>query len=88
MLLNRFFPTINRAARRQFVSSINYKYTPITKRFYTMEQHSAACCSIPPVVVKGYEPKGKYEDIGGLKTCQYYNCRGSPIGRISYLTAM
>jgi len=30
--------------------------------------HSAACCSIPPIVAKGYEPKGKYETIGGLKT--------------------
>jgi len=30
--------------------------------------HSAACCSIPPIVAKGYEPKGKYEIIGGLKT--------------------
>jgi len=30
--------------------------------------HSAACCSIPPIVSKGYEPKGKYETIGGLKT--------------------
>ncbi|KAF4621529.1 hypothetical protein G7Y89_g14546 [Cudoniella acicularis] len=30
--------------------------------------HSAACCSIPPVVSKGYEAKGKYETIGGLKT--------------------
>ncbi|KAH8811633.1 dienelactone hydrolase family protein-like protein [Xylogone sp. PMI_703] len=30
--------------------------------------HSEACCTIPPVIVKGYEPKGKYEDIGGLKT--------------------
>jgi len=30
--------------------------------------HSAACCSIPPIVAKGYEAKGKYETIGGLKT--------------------
>jgi len=30
--------------------------------------HSAACCSIPPIVSKGYEAKGKYETIGGLKT--------------------
>lgn len=33
-----------------------------------MHGHSAACCSIPPIVSKGYEPKGKYETIGGLKT--------------------
>ncbi|RAL66000.1 hypothetical protein DID88_005661 [Monilinia fructigena] len=30
--------------------------------------HSAACCNIPPIVSKGYENKGKYETIGGLKT--------------------
>ncbi|KAH8601365.1 dienelactone hydrolase family protein-like protein [Bisporella sp. PMI_857] len=30
--------------------------------------HSAACCSIPPIVSKDYEQKGKYETIGGLKT--------------------
>lgn len=28
-----------------------------------------ACCSIPPVVAKGYSPKGKYIDIDGMKTC-------------------
>jgi len=33
--------------------------------------HSKACCNIPPVVSKGYELKGKYETIGGLKTCEY-----------------
>jgi len=33
-----------------------------------MHGHSAACCSIPPIVSKGYEQKGKYETIGGLKT--------------------
>lgn len=30
--------------------------------------HSAACCSIPPIISKGYEAKGKYETIGGVKT--------------------
>lgn len=33
-----------------------------------MHGHSAACCSIPPIVSKGYEAKGKYETINGLKT--------------------
>jgi len=32
--------------------------------------HSQACCNIPPVVSKGYENKGGYEDIGGFKTCK------------------
>jgi len=35
-----------------------------------IDGHSAACCNIPPVISKGYEPKGKYETLGGLKTCQ------------------
>jgi len=30
--------------------------------------HSEACCNIPPIVVEGYEPKGKYETINGMKT--------------------
>jgi dienelactone hydrolase len=30
--------------------------------------HSAACCNIPPIVAKGYKPKGSYEQIGGYKT--------------------
>lgn len=30
--------------------------------------HSAACCNIPPVVSKGYQAKGSYEEIGGYKT--------------------
>lgn len=33
-----------------------------------MSLHSAACCTVPPVVSKGYEPKGKYVEVDGLKT--------------------
>lgn len=29
---------------------------------------SQACCSVPPVVSKGYQQKGEYTDIAGLKT--------------------
>ncbi|PKS09420.1 hypothetical protein jhhlp_004035 [Lomentospora prolificans] len=29
---------------------------------------SAACCSIPPIVSKGYQEKGSYEELGGYKT--------------------
>jgi hypothetical protein len=51
-----------------------YLQPKVYQRQYTMAQamhgHSAACCSIPPIVSKGYEPKGKYETIGGLKTCK------------------
>lgn len=31
--------------------------------------HSAACCNLPPIVTKGYQAKGKYEEVGGYKTC-------------------
>ena len=30
-----------------------------------------ACKTIPPVVAEGYEPKGKWEEIAGLKTCMF-----------------
>ncbi|KAI1472487.1 Alpha/Beta hydrolase protein [Daldinia caldariorum] len=30
--------------------------------------HSEACCNIPPVVSKGYTPKGTYEELGGLNS--------------------
>ncbi|OJJ43159.1 hypothetical protein ASPZODRAFT_104089 [Penicilliopsis zonata CBS 506.65] len=33
-----------------------------------MSEISKACCSIPPVVSKGYEAKGEYKTINGLKT--------------------
>ncbi|KAK5148812.1 hypothetical protein LTR04_000474 [Oleoguttula sp. CCFEE 6159] len=33
-----------------------------------MSQHSEACCTVPPIVSKGYEPKGKYITIDGMKT--------------------
>ena len=31
--------------------------------------HNEACCNIPPVVTKGYQPLGTYKEIGGYKTC-------------------
>ncbi|KID75397.1 Dienelactone hydrolase, partial [Metarhizium brunneum ARSEF 3297] len=30
--------------------------------------HSKPCCNVPPIVTKGYKPKGAYEEIGGYKT--------------------
>jgi len=33
-----------------------------------MSQPSIACCTIPPVISKGYEPKGSYGTIDDLKT--------------------
>ncbi|KAL2827717.1 hypothetical protein BDW59DRAFT_171179 [Aspergillus cavernicola] len=29
---------------------------------------SKACCSIPPIIAKDYQPKGEYKTINGLKT--------------------
>ncbi|KAI1323577.1 hypothetical protein F5Y16DRAFT_333265 [Xylariaceae sp. FL0255] len=30
--------------------------------------HSEACCNIPPIVSKGYDAKGTYDEVGGFKT--------------------
>ena len=32
--------------------------------------HSQACCNVPAVISKGYDPKGTYEELGGLNTCK------------------
>lgn len=32
--------------------------------------HSQACCNIPPVLSEGYVPKGSYEELGGMKSCE------------------
>ena len=39
--------------------------------------HSAACCNLPPIVTKGYQAKGKYEEVGGYRSCMYH-CDGVP----------
>lgn len=31
---------------------------------------SKACCQIPPIVAQGYQGKGEYKTINGLKTCK------------------
>lgn len=41
--------------------------------------HNEACCNIPPVVAKGYKPRGSYEDIGGYKTCAPGLCPSPPL---------
>ncbi|KAG5298531.1 dienelactone hydrolase [Histoplasma ohiense] len=48
-------------------------YTPLRGARFShcaadMSQYSKACCSIPPVVSKGYEEKGKYITLNGMKT--------------------
>jgi hypothetical protein len=70
------FRSIDRSSSTQLKPQFHLQ-SKIYKRQYTMAQamhgHSAACCSIPPIVSKGYEPKGKYETIGGLKTCKFFS---------------
>ena len=34
------------------------------------QEHSKACCTIPPVVAKDYKEKGTWTTIAGLKTCK------------------
>lgn len=40
--------------------------------------HSQPCCNIPPVVSKGYEAKGSYEELGGYLSCMCSFERTSP----------
>ncbi|KAG8980790.1 hypothetical protein FRB93_008999 [Tulasnella sp. JGI-2019a] len=32
------------------------------------QQHSAACCTIPPMISEGYKEKGEYKEFAGFKT--------------------
>jgi len=32
----------------------------------SLHGHSAACCTIPPIISKGYEPKGSYKTVDGV----------------------
>ncbi|KAG9037917.1 hypothetical protein FRB95_003757 [Tulasnella sp. JGI-2019a] len=34
----------------------------------TEHKHSAACCTIPPVISEGYKEKGEYKEFAGLNT--------------------
>ncbi|KAI0487577.1 hypothetical protein F4859DRAFT_262340 [Xylaria cf. heliscus] len=64
------------AIPRSITSQINCNFhrelTPAnTAKMSTMPAqhgHSVACCNIPPIVSKGYDAKGKYEELGGYKT--------------------
>lgn len=53
----------------------NFKAIQRPKRTFAMAQHghSAACCSIPPIVSSGYKQRGEYTKIGGLNTCISYS---------------
>lgn len=49
------------------------RYTTISSNQFQIQSTMTceACKTIPPVVAEGYEPKGKYEEIAGLKTCMF-----------------
>ncbi|TWU75215.1 hypothetical protein ED733_005210 [Metarhizium rileyi] len=52
--------------------SINFRLVaPKSSTMSTMPAtggHSQSCCNVPPIVRKGYKPKGTYEEIGGFRT--------------------
>jgi hypothetical protein len=63
---NKLFPTTRLAIKHHSSRpSSNMSGTKIP----ASHGHSEACCNIPPIVAEGYEPKGKYETINGIKTC-------------------
>ena len=41
-------------------------------RMSTQSTQSQACCNTPAVVSKGYQAKGDYIEVDGLKTCKSY----------------
>ncbi|KAL6694778.1 Alpha/Beta hydrolase protein [Trichoderma pleuroticola] len=49
-------------------SAVAAAQTRIMSTMPASHGHSAACCNIPPIVSKGYQPKGSYEEVGGYKT--------------------
>jgi len=55
---------VARSSERLFTSS-----SAAMSSFPPASHPSAACCSIPPVVSTGYQEKGSYEEVGGLKSC-------------------
>jgi hypothetical protein len=44
-----------------------------------------ACNTIAPVVAEGYEPKGKWEVLDGLKTCTTISSRFLPFPYASHV---
>lgn len=48
-------------------------YRPCSPDPLTKLNHYTGC-SVPPVVSKGYEPKGKYIEVDGMRTCKSIPC--------------
>lgn len=53
---------------RGFHNQLNIGNTVKMSTMPAQHGHSEACCNIPPIVSKGYDPKGTYEPIGEYKT--------------------
>ncbi len=56
----------NPAARASFTST---SFSMSASTMPAQHGHSQACCNIPPVVSEGYQEKGAYDEVDGLKTC-------------------
>ncbi|KAI0551449.1 hypothetical protein F4679DRAFT_539333 [Xylaria curta] len=54
----------NRVFRRELVLISTAKMSTMPAQ----HGHSEACCNVPPIVSKGYDAKGRYEELGGYKT--------------------
>lgn len=66
-----FSHSINRCPSTTNTTFRSHPAQPQTARMSTMPAqhgHNQACCNIPPVVSKGYDAKGSYEEVGGFKT--------------------
>lgn len=55
---------------QDILKQLSPKHTCKMSTMPAQHGHSEACCNIPPVVSKGYTPKGTYEELGGFKTCK------------------
>ncbi|KAI2780943.1 Alpha/Beta hydrolase protein [Daldinia loculata] len=53
---------------QDILKQLSPKHTCKMSTMPAQHGHSEACCNIPPVVSKGYTPKGTYEELGGFKT--------------------
>jgi hypothetical protein len=54
-------------------TNLNLSFLPLRNTYnqfirYNCTMQSQACCTVPPVISKGYEAKGTYTTIDGMKT--------------------
>src|SRR5689334_14153854 len=67
----RLIPSVQRASISRGAKPLTFRSTKIA-RMSTESTQSQACCNTPAVVSKGYQPKGDYIEVDGLKTCMAY----------------